>query len=186
MDDPFFLYVGFRDRYKNFDVVAQALSLMDPDSGRLVVVGPPWTPEERAQLNHLGIEHRVEFLGFLDDAGLARTMRSAVALVHSSLYEGFGLTIVEALATGCPVIASSIPTSLEIAEGYALFFDPGDPSDLARQMRATLEEGRGSTRAVDGRSRALDFTWEASARALHGVYMEVGPLDAHQARRGSP
>jgi alpha-1,3-rhamnosyl/mannosyltransferase len=102
---------------------------------------------------------------------LATLYAGAAALVHPSLYEGFGMTILEAMAAGVPVIAADSPGVREVAGDAAAYADPNDPSGFAAAMAASARDGALRDRlAARGRERAAEFSWAASARAHVEAY----------------
>jgi len=113
----------------------------------------------------------VELLGWVDDARLDALLRDADALVHPSLYEGFGLVVLEAMARGTPVVAAGATALPETAGGAAELCDPLDPADIARAIRAVLADP--APYAERGRARAAAFSWERTARATRAVYEEL-------------
>jgi glycosyltransferase involved in cell wall biosynthesis len=116
----------------------------------------------------------VELLGYLPDEGLDAVIRGAQALVQPSLYEGFGLTVVEAMARGCPVACSQAGGLPEAGGDAAIYFDPLDPADIAAAIRAVIEEGDLRERMIEaGCARAAELTWEGVADRTIGVYREL-------------
>lgn len=171
LPERFFLYLGSRAHYKNFRTVLQGFALW-PGHARaaIVAVGAPWLNGERAEIGHLGIEDRVLQLDRVDDTTLVHLYRAAAALLYPSLYEGFGLPLLEAMASGCPIIASRIPSTLEVAGDVPLYFEPKDPGQLARVFQKVWETGRDPRRAEEGRLRAEGFSWGATAAKFLDVY----------------
>jgi glycosyltransferase involved in cell wall biosynthesis len=111
-----------------------------------------------------GIESR----GHVDLDTLVDLYRSAAALVYPSLYEGFGIPCVEAMACGCPVAASDVASLPEVCGDAAVYFDPLDPGSIAEGIRTVLDHPPG------GRAeRAARFTWDACARRHDEVYEEL-------------
>jgi glycosyltransferase involved in cell wall biosynthesis len=171
---PFFLYVGSRAHYKNFNSLIDAYSLWkDKDKVRLLVVGPPWTKEERKELNALGIEDRVDMVTDAQDEALCALYNQAAAFVYPSLYEGFGIPLLEALACGCPVIASRIPTSVEVADKCPIYFELDQKDSMIEAFDTALAEGRNSHRTHGGLERAKEFSWEKTARGTLDVYRSL-------------
>lgn len=167
----FFLYVGSRAHYKNFGTVLQGFAAWPGHpAAALVVLGAPWTDEERREIAKLCLEEHVVRLDWADDAALARLYRAADALLYPSLYEGFGLPLLEAMASGCPIIASRIPSTLEVAGDVPLYFEPTDPSQLAGVLQSVWETGRDPKRAEEGRLRAEGFSWGATAAKFLEAY----------------
>jgi alpha-1,3-rhamnosyl/mannosyltransferase len=113
----------------------------------------------------------VELLGYVGDARLDALLRGADALVHPSLYEGFGLVVLEAMARGTPVVAADATALPETAGGAAELCDPLDPADIARAIRAVLDNP--GPYAELGRVRAAEFSWERTARETRALYEEL-------------
>ena len=114
----------------------------------------------------------VQALGFVEDAELARLYRGAACLAYPSLYEGFGIPIVEAMACGTPVVTSAGGATEETAGGAAVLVDPLDPDAIAAGIEAARAR-REELRAL-GLERARSFSWAEAARATADVYREVG------------
>ncbi len=120
------------------------------------------------------LEDHVQFLGFVDDADLPLLYSKADFFVYPSLYEGFGMPILEAMACGTPVITSNCSSMPEVAGDGALLTDPHDPSDLAEKMLA-LAGSQELCRSLSekGKGRAARFTWEQTARETVALYGRV-------------
>lgn len=167
---PFVLHVGAVDARKNLPRTLRALSLLPRSSDLVLAVAGRMTEAEesglRAAAREAGVEHRLEPLGFVDDARLASLYRAATAFVFPSLAEGWGLPVLEAMAHGCPVVTSNRSSLPEAAGDAALLVDPTSPESIALAV-ARLEDD--STLRADlvarGLRRVGDFTWSASARA---------------------
>ena len=166
------LYVGARGEYKNFGCVVAALSLPTwPRDCRLQVVGAKPTTPELDQLRRLGVDDRVEFLGPVDDRGLATSYRDSLAFVFPSLWEGFGLPTLEAQRCGTPVILSDIPVFREVAGQTGIYFDPRDPESLADAVELVSKDRE---RWIEpGRSNAARYSWDQTAEAWLSAYREV-------------
>jgi len=137
-------------------------------SQRLVVVGrlpPSIRPEDTAG---------VEATGYLDEAELARVLQQADALIFPSLYEGFGLPVLEAMAAGVPVICSNVTAMPEVAGDAAVYFDPRDVEDMASSIaRVSRDAGLRAELADRGLVRAAGFSWERAARETLAIYRRV-------------
>jgi glycosyltransferase involved in cell wall biosynthesis len=138
----------------------------------LVLVGPwGWKTEELvAELDRCGETSPVVVRGAVDEGELVAWRRDATALVYPSLWEGFGLPIVEAFAVGLPVVTSARSSTLEVAGDAALLVDPESERSIADALvRIGGDAALRATLAERGRARALEFTWQRSARALLDV-----------------
>lgn len=171
VEKPFLLYVGGRAQYKNFSVLLQAYSHWSRRREvDLVVVGPRWSREERRHCMRLGITEQVHLLTDVDDQRLCLLYNQTSAFVFPSLYEGFGIPLLEAMACGCPVIASRISTTLEVAAECPIYFKPTEAEDLAAAFDVVLSEGRGSERVRLGLERVERYSWDKTARQTWEVY----------------
>jgi glycosyltransferase involved in cell wall biosynthesis len=165
---------------KNIAFLLQAFSRLlaerPQDDVQLVVAGGRgWGDGQPiATMEALNIRPRVIFTDFVEDDDLPDLYRGAQMFVYPSLYEGFGLPVVEAMACGTPVITSNRASLPEVAGDAALLIDPTRPDDLAAAMSALMSSGtlREELR-WKGLARAKAFTWEAVARKTMGVYRAV-------------
>lgn len=157
----YLLCIGNLTPSKNLAPVTRALAAAGE---RVVVVGAAGPSRVYAAEAGLDVPG-VELAGRLDDAELARLLRDARALVFPSLYEGFGLPIVEAQALGCPVIASTAASLPEVAGDAALYFDPRDPAAAVARVRELSEAERSRLRER-GRANVVRFSWDESAAAI--------------------
>ena len=170
---PYVLFVGRRGGYKNFAVLASALRTLvsrGSDLG-LVIAGAPLSSDELALLDYLPVSRLL--VSRADDRILANLYRNARAFVFPSRLEGFGLPLLEAMESGCPVVASDIQVFREVAGDAAEFFDPSDADALA----SAIERVQGSTRRAQlvaaGTRNAQRFSWEATAEGTAAAYRLV-------------
>jgi glycosyltransferase involved in cell wall biosynthesis len=177
VDGPYLLYVGLRDKYKNFSRLLEAY-VRTPALHRdysLVCFGgrqPDKTETEPLRTAGLPVERLVWMRG--DDALLARLYRGASAFVYPSLYEGFGIPPLEAMAQGCPVICSTGGSIPEIVGDAGEFFDPVDPDALAAAIvRVVSSEARAADLRQAGRIRIRNFSWEKCAKQTRAVYASL-------------
>jgi glycosyltransferase involved in cell wall biosynthesis len=117
------------------------------------------------------LPRRVLLLGYVDDAELPALYTGARALVHPSLYEGFGLPLLEAMACGTPVVTSAGSAMAELADGAAELVDPRDPASIAEGIERAI--ARRDELRTAGFERARAFTWDAAADATAAVYQEL-------------
>lgn len=168
---PYILYIGDRRHYKNFSLLLNAYQQWQYRRDiRLVVVGRPWTRRELHRIATLGLADLVTLLSQPEDDYLATLYRHAEFFVYPSLIEGFGIPLLEAGATGCPVVASDIPSSKEIAGEFAFFFDPKDESSLHAAMDRALYLGHDRSRLDRARHIAAHYSWDRTARETLDVY----------------
>ena len=173
------LYVGRSDPYKNLVRLVEAFAAARsrcPFAARLLLAGPPDAryPEAGARAVALGLGDAVRWTGYLPDADLVRLYQQARVLVMPSLYEGFGLPVIEAMACGTPVVCSRIGALEEVAGDAALFVDPESVPDMAGAIgRVLTEPALASDLSARGLRRAAGFTWEATARRTLELYREA-------------
>ncbi len=177
IDRPFVLFVSSLWPYKNCDGLLQAFATAkaDLEGHRLVVVGPgrdkTYVAELRALAARLGIADDVVWVGGVPLEETVDFYRAADVFVYPSHNETFGLTILEAMACGCPVVTSNRSAMPETAGGAAVLADPDDPRSIGAAIlraRDTAEKLR-----VDGLTRAAQFTWAQTAKQTLEVYREV-------------
>lgn len=170
------LYVGTRNTYKNWvffvDAIAPVLA-DDPALHAICIGGGAFDATETALLERLGLTGRVHQRS-VRDSELAPSYAHARAFVFPSLYEGFGIPILEAFACGCPTLLATASCFPEIAGDAARFFDPKDPASL----RSALTDVLGNTAVAEelrrkGRDRARQFTWAATAQQTLAVYRRL-------------
>ena len=128
----------------------------------------------RREIQALGLEERVQFLGFVDDQDLPALYTLADLFLYPSKYEGFGLPVVEAMACGCPVLTANRASLPEVVGDAAVMVDPDDTEALAAAMQSLLgdSERRRALREA-GRIRAAELSWDRAALATAEVYRMV-------------
>jgi glycosyltransferase involved in cell wall biosynthesis len=116
----------------------------------------------------------LEMPGFVDDNGLDALMRGADALVHPSLYEGFGMAVVEAMVRGCPTILARATALPETGGDAAAYFEPRDEDDIARAIRGVVDDPARRAELIErGERRAGELSWRRTAAATVEVYREL-------------
>jgi glycosyltransferase involved in cell wall biosynthesis len=172
--EPFVLYVGARDEYKNFHRLIRAFQIWKGSQDiRLLAVGLPWTEEEQLLISELGLEGIVQVESRVDDAFLCWLYNHAMAFVYPSLYEGFGIPLLEAMACGCPIIASRIQSTREIAGEIPIYFDPVDIEEQVAALKQCVLEGRSSSRVKRGIDKASQFSWDRTAQKTLEIYKSL-------------
>ncbi|MEC5198394.1 glycosyltransferase involved in cell wall biosynthesis [Arthrobacter sp. PL16] len=161
---PSLLYMGSFMPYKNVETLVRAMGLL-PDS--ILHLLSRITAQRRRELEALAPDaERVVFHGGVTDAEYEDLLHDSTALVTLSKAEGYGLPIIEAMATGTPVIASDIPIFREVGGTAALYVDPDDPAAVAAAVRTLEEPGRWAEASRAGLERASAYSWAASADQL--------------------
>jgi glycosyltransferase involved in cell wall biosynthesis len=170
-ESGYLLTVGETSPRKGYPLLLRALSLV-PDLP-LVIAGPPAGDEERlhALAGELGLTSRVHRVGAVTDAGLARLYSGALALGFPSFAEGFGLPVLEAMASGVPVLAREIPAARELAGDAAVLIDGEQPDAWAAAIERVRSDGEQRARlAAAGRERAAAYTWDRTAQGTLAAY----------------
>jgi glycosyltransferase involved in cell wall biosynthesis len=168
---PYLLFVGALQERKRPGIALEALQGLDPEL-HLVFAGPDRGLEEqlRAEATSHGLGDRVEFTGHVSREDLAALYRGARTLVFPSVYEGFGLPVLEAMASGTPVVATRSSSIPEVAGDAAILVEGGAGELAAGIERALADHDR--LRAA-GLARAALFSWAETARVTAGVYREL-------------
>lgn len=179
---PTVLYVGRRDPYKNLVGLIRAFARVRArlPAARLVVVGPPDSryPEPEREAAALGVADAIEWRGYASGPELAAAYRSAGVFALPSFYEGFGLTVLEAMAAGAPVMVSNRASLPEVAGDAALYAAPDDPEELAAALlRVLTDHALADDLRRRGRDRARQFSWERAARETIEVYRTALRVD---------
>jgi len=178
LDAPYFIHLGSLHPRRNLDRLLDAIAALPvaehgAREASLVLVGRverPYTSVEPAIRAH-GLEGRVRHLGYVADGDLPALLSGAVALVYPSLYEGFGLPVLEAMACGTPVLTSNVSALPETAGDAAILVDPLSTEAIARGLRALLKDAALRARlAGAGLARARSFSWRRAAGETIAVY----------------
>ncbi len=179
LDHPFVLYVGNIKPHKNVERLIAAFGRAreaGPDDLKLLIVGDELSryPSLRQMVHRHKLDKHVRFLGYQPAATLASFYRLARAFVFPSLYEGFGLPPLEAMACGTPVVTSNVSSLPEIVGDAALLVDPTDVDAIADGIRrAVHDDSLRQTLIARGLTRARQFSWSTSVARTHQVYMDV-------------
>ncbi len=179
LHDPFLLYAGNVKPHKNIDRLIEAFAIVHErgfDRVKLIVIGDEisrYVGLRRKILRHKLHQH-IRFLGFQPQDTLAVMYRLATAFVFPSLYEGFGLPPVEAMASGTPVITSNVSSLAEVAGDAAMLVDPYSPEAIADGIMQVLsDEALRKDLSARGLVRARSFSWETSVRRVHEIYADI-------------
>ncbi len=171
---PYVLYVGRREVYKNFTFFVKAIApFLKTTDLTLFCTGGQFDVSELAIFKELGIDGKVQ-QRFVADEQMPSLFRNALAFVFPSVYEGFGLPILDAFSAGCPVILSNCSCFPEVGGDAALYFDEGDSETLRNHVKALMkDESLRKTLIEKGKARANLFTWEKCAEKTANVYRKV-------------
>ncbi|HEY4229389.1 MAG TPA: glycosyltransferase family 1 protein, partial [Thermoanaerobaculia bacterium] len=176
---PYLLFLGGEKPHKNVRNVLRAFAEASRESAlphALVLAGPMPANKSRVEalIEGLDLSTRVSRPGIVPEEDLPGLFGGSEAFLYPTLYEGFGLPVVEAMACGVPVLTSSTSALQEIAGGYSLLVDPMDVSAIAKGISeiATNAERRAELVAL-GRRRAADFSWDRAAAQTLKVYAEA-------------
>jgi len=177
VNEPYLLYVGSNKPHKNLPRLVAAFARLEPDmAGRLVIAGA-WDndyPQALDEARRSGLDARITFEHRPSDRRLDELYAGATAFVFPSLYEGFGLPVLEAMAAGLPVATSARGSLGEVAGDAALLFDPTSDEEIAAAMRLLLRDKELRERlSAAGRARAALFLWSRTARDTFEVYAET-------------
>jgi len=178
--DPFALYVGNIKPHKNLERLIEAFDCLRREPGfealKLIIIGDQISKYQglRRAVHEHKLHKAVRFFGFVPLETLAVLYRLAGVFVFPSLYEGFGLPPLEAMACGVPVVTSNVSSLPEVVGEGAILVDPYDPRSIAEGMRAALTDGELRDRLREkGLARAREFSWERSVACVRQVYEEV-------------
>lgn len=164
---PYFVYLGNIKPHKNLRTLLAAFERVAPEiPHRLVLVGASeglLTADEEVTRMAKRMGERVQLTGYLEEERVRAVVAGAAALVFPSLYEGFGLPPLEAMAAGRPVLASSAASIPEVCGPWATYFDPADVEQLAAALRAAANDPPSSDRLEGARRHAASYTWDAAA-----------------------
>jgi len=177
-DRPYLLYVGNRQGlggYKNFSIVVDLFrvhSRLVSDLRLVAFGGGAFERAEQSALNAAGLASRTRLVEG-DDRMLASVYKGAACLVFPSLYEGFGMPVLEAMGFGCPVVASNRSSLPEVGGDAAVFFDPTDVDSLADAVASVRDDTTRRALIQDGFAQEKRFSWRTAAEQTAAVYRDA-------------
>jgi glycosyltransferase involved in cell wall biosynthesis len=175
----YILALGALDRRKNIEVLLKAFSILKSEIKtdlKLVIVGIEDLDifRQKTSLNSHEFEMDIVCRGFVSDNELVALYQGCACFVYPSLYEGFGIPPLEAMAAGAPVIASKTTSVGEVVGEAGLLFDPDCPEELAKKIESVLENDElADLMKAKGTERLKVFSWEKCARKTFNMYKEV-------------
>jgi len=177
LPESFLLYLGSNKPHKNLPALVDAYAQTPSSHMPPLVIAGAWDsrypqPKQHAARHELG--DAVRFLGPVAERDLPALYSAATLFIFPSLYEGFGLPVLEAMACGTPVACSNTPSLTEVAGDAALYFDPLSFTEIRDAIVELIEDGRQrARRAEQGLARARRYSWQATAAATLRCYREM-------------
>lgn len=179
LTSPFILYAGNIKPHKNIERLIEAYAILrrlGVMGVKLLIIGDQISkyPKLRRLVHRFQLHQHVRFLGFVPDATLAALYRLASVFVFPSLYEGFGLPPLEAMAAGVPVVTSNVSSLPEVVGDAALLIDPASPDSIAQAIARVLgEPGLRADLIARGHERVKAFSWDRSVTRIRQIYDEI-------------
>jgi glycosyltransferase involved in cell wall biosynthesis len=179
LNDPFVLYAGNIKPHKNLERLIEAFHMLrrgDLEHVKLLIIGDEVSKYAtlRRAVHRYKLHKHVRFFGFVPDETLAVLYRLASVFVFPSLYEGFGLPPLEAMASGTPVVTSNVSSLPEVVGDAALLVDPYEPEAIAQAMREVLtDQALRESLVRKGLARVGLFSWDRSVRRVREIYEET-------------
>lgn len=183
ISDHYVLFVGTLQPRKNIEKLIEAFALAKKSLNdtskdlQLVIVGKKgWQFESILSApERFNVEESVKFLDFVPDADLSALYKDAQLFAFPSLYEGFGLPVLEAMRYGCPVLTSNISSLPEAGGDAAYYIDPGDAKDIAQGIEKLITNPKLRSEMIEkGKKQISKFSWEKAAKETLAVLEEVG------------
>jgi glycosyltransferase involved in cell wall biosynthesis len=174
-DFKYLLYVGTRRLYKNFDFFLKSISpLLAAANVKLVCAGGgKFSPSEQNLIKELGLEEYVIF-SEVNDLILANLYKHAEAFVFPSLYEGFGIPVLEAFACDCPCVISNVSSLPEVGGDAALYFDPKNAESIINSIKKVLcDDALRTSLTLAGKEQLKKFSWDKTYEKTIAVYNSV-------------
>ena len=177
VDKPYVLSVGTLQPRKNYEMLVRAFRPVSEETPHTLVIvgGKGWMYDQiQVEVNRLGLSNRVQLLGFANDADLPALYSGAALFVFPSLYEGFGLPLLEAMACGVPVISSDASSLPEVTGEASIMLSPDDQEGWSREIIDLLEDPDRRTEMVAaGFLQARRFSWQESAENVIKIYRKL-------------
>ena len=176
LPERFLLFIGGLNPIKNFGRALQAFAKLTNGPRHLVVLGfKRWKYEQDLKLvGELNLKDKVHFAGFVPDEDLPAFYNQAELLLFPSLYEGFGIPVLEAMACGCPVVTSTTGCTAEVAGGAAELVDPYDVDSICAGMERVLTDPGMRRQMIDrGLKRCKEFSWKKTATAMLELFASL-------------
>ena len=176
LPEKYILYVGGRPDYKNFDRFLKAtIPLLKKDADlHIVCTGFPFTPQEKISFSVRGIDKQLVPL-FANEAAFSELYQRAICFVYPTLYEGFGIPVVEAFANSCPVVLSNASSLPEVGGEAAVYFNAESEKDMTEKIEHVLSnESLRQDMQRKGLKQLEKFSWAKTAERTLEVYKKMG------------
>ncbi len=177
LPEQFLLYLGINKPHKNLPALIDAYAQLASRHAPPLVIAGAWDhryPQANERAAHFQLDDAVRFLGPVNERDLPALYSAATLFVFPSLYEGFGLPVLEAMACGTPVACSNTPGLAEVAGDAALLFDPLSVTEIRNALVELIEDRRQrARRAEQGLARAGLYSWQATAQATLRCYRQL-------------
>jgi glycosyltransferase involved in cell wall biosynthesis len=173
---PYYLYVGSRASYKNFDRLLRAFRHAREVKSdlTLAVVGIDFSDQERRLIHDLNLSGHIQHFGHPSDSHLAKLYRCSLALVYPSLYEGFGIPPLEAMACGTAAVVSNGSSLPEVIGDAGIFFDPNSATELTDILVSLADDDALRSSLIErGADRVKNFSWEKTAAQTVEIYRSL-------------
>jgi len=176
LPEKYILFVGSRGGYKNFDLFVEVITLLLAKDNELKVVcvgGGKFKEIEKEKFKRLNIINKIYQYSVNDDI-LSYLYKKAIVFVFPSLYEGFGIPILEAFSCGCPVIASNTSSLPEVAGDAAIYFDPTDKLSVSSSIQKVIYDSNLRNQLIyKGYQRVKEFTWGKTVEKTKKIYENI-------------
>lgn len=172
---PYLFFVGQRGGYKNFYFLIRAMrELKKSFNGlKLICVGSPFSESEKVYMQLIQVEDDIRYFGRVSDAELASLYANALAYVSSSLTEGFGIPLLEAMKYESPMLLSDIPVYREVAQKAAVYFDPADELSFCEAVAKIKDDALRLNLINEGSKRVSFFTKERMLENTYNTYKSI-------------
>lgn len=177
LPDKYILFVGVRRGHKNFDKFFEGVfNLLKNDKDLYLVCGggKDFSEPEIKIFDKSGVTNQVIYVPFANNDELATLYQNAILFVFPSLYEGFGIPVLEAFSCNCPAVVSNASSFPEIAKDAVVYFDPNDSDSIRASVERVLKDTALQTLLrIKGTQRGKDFSWEKTTQATAKVYKDI-------------
>lgn len=177
IDNDFIYYVGSIEPRKNIVAIVRAFAALQSNEFKLIISGAKsWlTNPIFEEIEQLKLKESIIFTGSVSEQEKIILLNQARAFLFPTLYEGFGLPVLEAMAAGCPVITSNVSSLPEVVEGSAILIDPNNQTEINQALKDIINnEGLARSLSTKGKLQARKFSWDKAARQTLNVFINGG------------